>query len=228
MREESRGWTPCFISSPSSGVGWSLGQGSRTSKAGKAGNGTVTLPWLTGGCVVNSLGYQPKCWHAIFFPLSWWGDNQRVDHSSPRMYWECWPWALGTDCLGQVILLGEQSTSNPWPLEHTAWRTRGVISRVSIAHITYPGRQKAAFQNISYKATSRTEQNCWGHGRLVKVALLRRKYPKSNWFWKNVLYLLLPFPQKLVSPWLILLIHVFLCHVVLSTYVPIIIQTLGK
>lgn len=33
MEEASRGWTSYFISSHSSEAGWSLGQGSRTSKA---------------------------------------------------------------------------------------------------------------------------------------------------------------------------------------------------
>lgn len=57
MEEASRGWTSCFISSHSSEAGWSLGQGSRTSKARNPR--VASLPWLVAKCIVEKYCYKP-------------------------------------------------------------------------------------------------------------------------------------------------------------------------
>ena len=46
MGEESCGWNSCFISSLSSDAGWRLGQGSRTNKARRGGDGRMILSLL--------------------------------------------------------------------------------------------------------------------------------------------------------------------------------------
>lgn len=82
-KEASRGWTSCFISSHSSEAGWSLGQGSRTSKARKRRRLLFLGLWQS--ALLRSL-VASLCQCSRSFPSAWPRDKNRLNQNCS---WEC-------------------------------------------------------------------------------------------------------------------------------------------
>lgn len=143
MGEDSCGWTSCFISRHSSEAGWRLGQGSRTSKARKGGDGRMILPWLMGGCVVKKV-WVTRLSASIPASLPW-PDKE----TSTELIRICSKSILRTQTLPSGNRLPRADTldwgSSPpiipgcgWPWEQTAWRTGDLINWVNIGRYYIP------------------------------------------------------------------------------------------
>lgn len=140
-------------------------QGSRTSKAGKGGDGEMILPWLMWGCVVK------KVWAtrlSASIPGLSLGPTRRQAQSWSElalgMHWEHWFCRLRTDCLGQVIKTGVHleaegvdSPGSRQPGELRIWFTSWTL-----AHTTYLGQQRLYFRMS-------TARQLVGLSRIIKI-----------------------------------------------------------